>query len=119
MSRGRKQQASKRNRGRAPGAGGSRTGAAAVRPVPARVAPHAAWRVELGHVVARVRKLRERERELVAEGISAGASWSDVARILGISRQAAWQRFVLTIDSDGRPVKGRSAAQSERRVSGP
>ena len=49
--------------------------------------------------------LDEAERELrtaVATARAAGASWADVAARLGVSRQAAWERFA----TDRGAVKG-------------
>lgn len=47
--------------------------------------------------LAATRALRDRladtERSLVAEALSEGASWEDVAAALGVSRQAAWRKF--------------------------
>jgi len=55
--------------------------------------------------------LRERDRieKLIAEAIRverlAGASWAAVGRFLGVSRQAAWQRYgwVDNVEADPQP----------------
>lgn len=43
----------------------------------------------LGELQAAQDKLRNRVRQAVA----AGASWADVGDALGVTRQAAWERF--------------------------
>ena len=43
----------------------------------------------LGELRAAQDKLRNRVRQAVA----AGASWADVGEALGVTRQAAWERF--------------------------
>lgn len=43
----------------------------------------------LGQLQAAQEKLRNRVRQAIA----AGASWADVGDALGVSRQAAWERF--------------------------
>jgi hypothetical protein len=38
-------------------------------------------------------ELAEARRRLVAEARAVGASWGQIGRALGISRQAAWERY--------------------------
>ncbi|GAC1578440.1 MAG: hypothetical protein NVS3B18_12190 [Candidatus Dormibacteria bacterium] len=54
---------------------------------------------ELGWLVAEQRRLEDRERDVVAELVAGGVGWPAVAEALGVSRQAARQRFLRTHDS--------------------
>lgn len=35
-------------------------------------------------------------RSAIASALDAGHSWSEIGRVLGVTRQAAWQRFRTT-----------------------
>jgi hypothetical protein len=59
--------------------------------------------VELQWLVAEQRALRDRERWLVAAMVADGVAWPVIAAALGVSRQAARQRFRRTHD---RPAPG-------------
>lgn len=52
-----------------------------------------AWRLDLHNVRIRRQKLQARERELVAQALAAGATWSAIGHVLGMSRQSAHSRF--------------------------
>lgn len=54
-------------------------------------------------------EVRRLESELVDEAIGEGASWSQVAKALGISRQAAHKRHARALRSERRPLPRRSA----------
>jgi hypothetical protein len=51
------------------------------------------WRVELHNQAVRLTRLHARQNELVEQALRAGATWSAIASVLGISRQAAHRRF--------------------------
>ena len=50
---------------------------------------------EVGRVGLAVEKL---QLELVGQARNAGASWTDIGAALGVSKQAAWQRFATPED---------------------
>ena len=81
--------------GRAPGGRVSAAGAGTRQPAPLVVDPGYGdrWREELARVASEIRELRELERRLVGQAITAGATWTEVAKVLGVSRQTAHQRF--------------------------
>lgn len=54
--------------------------------------------VDLGKMVAMRDDLDAAIAAAVAGQVDRGASWTDVGRALGITRQAAWKRFGLTRD---------------------
>lgn len=80
-------------------AGGARAASAARHPAPragmVMVEPGYPdeWRVRLHNVKVRRHRLLDEERRLVGQALAAGATWSEVARALGVSRQSAHQRF--------------------------
>ena len=45
------------------------------------------------------------EGQLVGEAVAAGATWETIGGTVGVSRQAAWQRFHLDVDDFRRQVK--------------
>ena len=44
------------------------------------------------------------QRKAVAAGVASGKSWTEIAEVLGITRQAAWQRFAKESDDDAAPL---------------
>ena len=78
----------------------------------------------LGAVRALRAELDEFERSVVAAALEGGSSFGDVARQLGISRQAAHRRYRDLVPSDPRPVLSAHAiralqlAQEEARALG-
>jgi len=51
-------------------------------------------------------------RGAVARARRAGASWADLGRVLGVTRQAAFKRFGSPTDPrDGRPMRGRAPSE--------
>ena len=54
------------------------------------------------------------ESRLVAEAIAAGATWESVGGSVGVSRQAAWERFHDQIHDFRRDVKSEARALRER-----
>ena len=55
--------------------------------------PEFGWRAELRQLEADRRELLARERQIAAQALAAGCTFSELARALGISRQAAHARF--------------------------
>ncbi len=64
-----------------------------VRPMVVEAGYPEAWRVELHNVTFKMSKLKRRQAELVMQAVVAGATWSAIASVLGITRQSAHQRF--------------------------
>ena len=73
------------------------------------------WREELARVAGEIRELRELERRLVGQAITAGATWTEVARVLGVTRQTAHQRFRRRI-REVRVVDPAAAARTVERA---
>jgi transcriptional regulator of acetoin/glycerol metabolism len=67
------------------------------RPVVVAAGYPESWRSRLDD--SRRRELRERDRQelLVAQAVAAGATFTEVAKALGISRQAAHKRFARVV----------------------
>lgn len=59
--------------------------------VPAGYLPE--WRVELMHATEAAKAARNRQEELIGQALLAGATWSEIAGALKVSRQSAHQRF--------------------------
>jgi hypothetical protein len=55
--------------------------------------PDIGWREEVARLEREVTAHRRRQLELVAQALLAGCTFSEVGRVLGCSRQAAYQRF--------------------------
>jgi DNA invertase Pin-like site-specific DNA recombinase len=55
--------------------------------------PDIGWREEVGRLEREVIGHRRRQLDLVAQALLAGCTYSEVARVLGCSRQAAYKRF--------------------------
>jgi uncharacterized membrane protein YukC len=53
------------------------------------------------------------QRGLVKEAIGKGASWDDVGRVLGTSRQAAWARFKSVSGGKEEGMRDRKELQAE------
>lgn len=51
------------------------------------------WRHRLREVSDRIKRDRLLERQLVAQAIAAGATWSAIGDVLGVKRQTAHERF--------------------------
>ena len=51
------------------------------------------WRARLRAEVDRARRSKLAERDLVAQALAAGATWSGIARELGVSRQTAHRKY--------------------------
>lgn len=61
------------------------------------------WRSRLRTVTRRITRDRESQRQLVAQALAAGATWSAIAEVLEVTRQTAHQRFRhLTPNVDSR-----------------
>lgn len=56
--------------------------------------------------LSKLHDLRERQdtetRRLVTEAVSAGASSSEIARALGVSRSTLWRRYPVELRREGR-----------------
>lgn len=78
------------------------------RPIPVVVEagyPALGWREELAALDVRRAKIERRQVELVAQALAAGASFSEIARALGKSRQAVhsqYRRLRPTVAQQGR-----------------
>lgn len=90
----------KRTGGRPPGGhagaafgGGSGGGGRVGHTVPVDPGYPEGWRDELAVLVERQRKARDREKVLVAQALAAGATWSEIGKALGVSRQTAHRKY--------------------------
>jgi hypothetical protein len=63
------------------------------------------WRKRLNEIAAKQRRLHAEERVLVAQAIAAGATWSAIARELGVTRQSAHRRFRNVVGQVGQGVE--------------
>jgi hypothetical protein len=54
------------------------------------------------------------ESQLVGEAIAAGATWETIGGTVGVSRQAAWERFHDDVHDLRRQVKSEAHALRER-----
>jgi DNA-directed RNA polymerase specialized sigma24 family protein len=61
-------------------------------------------------LLRRIRRLRRRNEEievklrsLVTQARAAGASWADIASVLGVARSSAWERFRDVDEEPARP----------------
>ncbi len=71
------------------------------------------WRLRLHNVVARKLELARQEQVLVLQALAAGATWSEVGRVLGVTRQSAYKRF-----RGLKPLVLGPAGQGEKAMSG-
>lgn len=55
--------------------------------------PDIGWREEVARLDREMAGARRRQTELVAQALLAGCTYSEVGRVLGCSRQAAYKRF--------------------------
>ncbi len=69
----------------------------------------------LGATRALVGLLSTWESRLVAEAMAAGATWESIGGSVGISRQAAWERFHHQVHDFRREVKTEARALRERQ----
>lgn len=58
------------------------------------------WRDEVRRLEAEVSSCRAREREVIAGALLDGCSYSEVARVVGITRQSAHRRFRVVAGRD-------------------
>lgn len=68
----------------------------------------------LGAARALVGLLSTWEAQLVGEAMAAGATWETVGGTVGVSRQAAWERFHNDVSDFRRQVKAEAQALRER-----
>ncbi len=68
----------------------------------------------LGAARALVALLSTWEERLVSEAVAAGATWEVVGGAVGVSRQAAWERFHGDVDQFRRGVRSDARAMAER-----
>ncbi len=68
----------------------------------------------LGATRALVGLLSTWESRLVAEAMAAGATWETIGGSVGVSRQAAWERFHDQVHDFRREVKNEARALRER-----
>ncbi len=68
----------------------------------------------LGATRALVGLLSTWESQLVAEAVAAGATWEAVGGSVGVSRQAAWERFHEHVHEFRRQVKADARVLRER-----
>ena len=54
------------------------------------------------------------EPQLVAEAVAAGATWESIGGSVGVSRQAAWERFHAEVHDFRRQVKDEAQALRDR-----
>jgi hypothetical protein len=71
----------------------------------------------LGATRALVALLSTWEPQLVTEAVAAGATWETIGGSVGVSRQAAWERFHTEVHDFRRQVTVRSQAKSRQRHS--
>lgn len=91
------------------------------RPVPAIMS--ATWEsavsdpdplVALGSTRALVGLLSTWETRLAQEAVAAGATWEDIGSSVGVTRQAAWERFHRDVAELKRQVKQEARALKDR-----
>ncbi len=51
------------------------------------------WRIRLHNETVRMKRASVQQRELVAQALAAGATWTEIAKVLQVSRQSAHRRF--------------------------
>lgn len=56
------------------------------------------WRSNLRDLERRRREINDREVDIIRQAILAGATWTEVANVLGTRRQSAHQRFAKRIE---------------------
>ena len=68
----------------------------------------------LGATRALMALLSTWESQLVAEAVGAGATWESIGGSVGVSRQAAWERFHKDVQAFRHQVKAEARALRER-----
>jgi hypothetical protein len=51
------------------------------------------WRVLLHNETVRLKRAEASQRELVGQALNSGATWSEIAKVLQVTRQSAHRRF--------------------------